>query len=102
MVSKRFTTYIIIFNAIMGLLLYFSSQLLLSSLNDVTISGYDIFSIAVVPAQVSGQVTHPLAWTIPNYPSYALLLFLIGNACLMILWAIKPHRKNLMVVSYTS
>jgi hypothetical protein len=100
MVSKRFTNYLIIFNAIMGLLLYFSSQLLLSSLNDATVSGYDIFSIAVVTAQVSGQVTHPIAWTIPNYPSYALLFFLIGNACLMILWAIKFHGKNLTVASY--
>jgi hypothetical protein len=93
MVSNRLTTSIIIFNVIMELLLYSSSQLMLSSLNEVTMSGYDIFSIAVEPKQVSGQVTHPLAWSIPNYPSYAFLLFVIGNAFFIMIWAIKFNKK---------
>jgi hypothetical protein len=98
MVLNRLTTSIILFNITVGLLLYFSSQLLLSSVKDVAISGLDIFSIAVAPKQVSGQVTHPLAWTIPNYPSYAFLLFLIGNACFIIIAAIKIRRNKKIII----
>ena len=44
--TKRFTAIIIIANVIMGLLLYLSSQLVLSELNGATLSGFNIFSIS--------------------------------------------------------
>ena len=88
--TKRFTAIIIIVNMIMGLFLYLSSQLLLFNLNappqnPVTVAGFNIFTINLQPPQVGSGVILPLVWGIPNYPIYAFVIFLLVNACFVIL-----------------
>jgi len=99
--TKRFTAIILIFNIIMGLLLYLSSQLVLFSLNapsqsPITVAGFDIFSIYVTPPQVGSGVILPLIWSIPNFPFYAFALFLIVNVFFIIkLQRSKESKQNL-------
>jgi hypothetical protein len=97
--TKRFTGIIIIANVIMGLLLYFSSQLVLFSLNappqnPVTVAGFNIFSIYLQPPQVGSGVILPLVWGMPNYPSYVFLLFLVVNACFIIKLLMSKETKQ--------
>jgi len=91
--AKRFTAIIIIANIIMGLLLYLSSQLVLSELNGSTLSGYSITSIGITPKQV-GQVIVPIAMAMANYPFYVFVLFLIVNACFIIKLLISKETKQ--------
>jgi hypothetical protein len=91
--TKRFTAIIIIANVIMGLLLYLSSQLVLSELNGATLSGYSITSIGITPTQV-GQVIVPIAMAMANFPFYVFLLFLIVNACFIIKLLISKETKQ--------
>jgi hypothetical protein len=91
--TKRFTAIIIIANVIMGLLLYLSSQLVLFNLNGATVSGFNIFSIYVTPAQV-GSVIVPIEWLMPNYPFYVFLLLLIVNACFIIKLLNEKSKQN--------
>ena len=79
--AKRFAAVIITVNIILGVLLYLSSQLVLSDFNGSTITGFNIFSIGGAPSQVPGQAYPPIAWSIPNYPIYVLLSLLVVNAC---------------------
>ena len=84
--TKRFTAIVIIANILMSLLLYLSSQLVLTTLSKeaypVTF-GVNIFSIEI--AYAPSQTPVPaLAWLMPNYPSYVFLLFLVVNACFII------------------
>jgi hypothetical protein len=93
--TKRFTAIILVANIIMGLLLYLSSQLLLSELNGSTLSGYSITSIGITPTQVPGQVIVPIAIEMANFPFFAFLLFLIVNVCFIIkLLASKETKQN--------
>jgi uncharacterized membrane protein YhaH (DUF805 family) len=92
--TKRFATIIIIANVIMGLLLYLSSQLVLSELKDATLSGFTLTSIGIAPTQVAGQVTVPIAMVMPNYPFYVFLFFLIVNACFIIKLLISKETKQ--------
>lgn len=87
--TKRFTAITVVANMIMGLLLYLSSQLVLFDLNappqnPVTVAGFNIFTINLQPPQVGSGVILPLAWGIPNYPTYAFATFLLVNACFII------------------
>ncbi len=91
--TRRFTAIIIIANVIMGLLLYLSSQLVLFNLNGATVSGFNIFSIYVTPAQV-GSVIVPIVENMPNYPFYVFLLFLIVNACFIIKLLSEEAKQN--------
>jgi len=79
--AKRFRAVIIVANIVMGVLLYLSSQLVLSDLNGSTITSFNVFSIGGAPSQVPGQAYPPIAWSIPNYPIYVLISFLVVNAC---------------------
>jgi|SRR5208283_1847378 len=93
--TKRFTAIIIIANVIMGLLLFLSSQLVLSELNGATLSGFTLTLIGITPTQVAGQVIVPIAMVMPNYPFYVFVLFLIVNACFIIKVLIsKETRQN--------
>ena len=88
--AKRFTAAIIIFNMIMGLFLYLSSQLMLFDLNSppqnpVTISGFNIFTIYLQPPQVGSGVILPIVWGIPNYPIYVFAPFVLVNVCFIVL-----------------
>ena len=91
--TKRFTAIILIANVIMGLLLYLSSQLVLSELNGATLSGYSITSIGITPTQV-GQVIVPIAMSMANFPFYVFVLFLIVNACFIIKLLISKETKQ--------
>jgi hypothetical protein len=92
--TKRFTAIILIANVIMGLLLYLSSQLVLSELNGATLSGFTLTSIGIAPAPVAGQVIVPIAIVMPNFPFYVFLLFLIVNACFITKLLISKENKT--------
>jgi hypothetical protein len=90
--AKRFTAIIIIANLIMGLLLYLSSQFMLSEINGFVLTGYSLSQIDLAPVQ-TGQVIHPIAMTMANFPFYVLLLLLIVNACFIIKLLISKDSK---------
>jgi hypothetical protein len=88
--TKRLTAIIILTNMVMGLFLYLSSQLVLFNLNSspqnpVTVAGFNVLTIYLQPPQVGSGVILPIVWGIPNYPIYAFGVFLLVNACFMII-----------------
>jgi hypothetical protein len=91
--TKRFTATIIIANVIMGLLLYLSSQLMLSEINGSVLTGYTLTTIGLAPAQ-TGQVIIPIAISMANFPFYVFILFLIVNACFIIKLLISKETKQ--------
>ena len=90
--TKRFTAFILITNVIMGLLLYLSSQLMLSEINGSVLTGYSLTQIGLAPAQ-TGQVIIPIAMSMGNFPFYVFILFLIVNACFIIKLLISKETK---------
>jgi hypothetical protein len=94
--AKGFTAIIIIANLIMGLLLYLSSQSVLTTLSSeaypVTFS-VGIFSIEIGYAPSLNPVPQ-IVWLMPNYPSYVFVLFLIVNACFIIKLLISKESKQ--------
>ena len=91
--TKRFTAIIIIANVIMGLLLYLSSQVMLSEINGSVLTGYTLTTIGLAPAQ-TGQVIIPIAMSMANFPFYVFVLFLIVNACFIIKLLISKETKQ--------
>jgi len=91
--TKRFTATIIIADVIMGLLLYLSSQLMLSEINGSVLTGYTLTTIGLAPAQ-TGQVIIPIAISMANFPFYVFILFLIVNACFIIKLLISKETKQ--------
>jgi hypothetical protein len=95
--TRRFTAIVLIYNVIMGLLLYLSSQSVLTTLSreayPVTFV-VNIFSIEI--AYAPSQTPVPaLAWLMPNYPSYVVILLLAVNAGFIIkLLVSKETRQN--------
>jgi hypothetical protein len=84
--AKRFTAIIIIANIIMGLLLYLSSQSVLTTLSNEAypvIFSVGIFSIEIGYAPSLTPVPQ-IVWAMLNYPVYAFLLLLIVNACFIV------------------
>ncbi len=79
--TTRLTT-VIIANIIMGLLLYLSSQLVLSELNGTTLNGFNIFSISGGRSFENPPLA--LALKVPNFPLYVFILFLLVNAYFII------------------
>jgi hypothetical protein len=90
---KRFTAVIIIANIIMGLLLYLSSQFMLSEINGYVLTGFNLIQIDLAPAQ-TGQVIIPIAMAGANFPFYVFVLFLIVNACFIIKLLISKETKQ--------
>jgi hypothetical protein len=95
--AKRFTAIIIIANLIMGLLLYLSSQSVLTTLSSeaypVTFA-VGIFSIEIGYAPSLTPVPQ-IVWGMPNYPFYVFLLLLIVNVFFMIkLLTSKESKSN--------
>ena len=80
--ARRFTSIIVVVNIIMGLLLYLSSQLVLSELNGATITGFNIFSISGGRSFENPPIA--LALKVPNFPFYVFILFLLVNAYFII------------------
>ena len=88
MVSKRFTTYLIIFNAIMGLLLFLSSQLVLLILNGTIVENIGIYIDYGFPYTDAPIPT--MHAPLPNYPLLVFIFTLIGNA----IFIVSLRRKN--------
>jgi hypothetical protein len=74
MASKRLVVFIIIFNLIMGLLFFVSSQLMLILINQYEGVAY------VGITQIAVGTFRGLVEPYPNLPFYILLLSLISNA----------------------
>jgi len=82
--AKRFTVIVLIANVIMGLLLYLSSQLVLSELNGAALSGFNIFSFSFTVTFPANSTARMAQATIPNFPFYVFLAFLLVNAYFII------------------
>jgi hypothetical protein len=91
--TKRFTAIVLTTNIIMGLLLYLSSQLMLSETKGLVLTGYTLTTIGLAPAQ-TGQVIVPIAMSMVNFPFYVFALFLIVNACFIIKLLISKETKQ--------
>ena len=92
--TKRFTAIILTANVIMGLLLFLSSQLMLSEINGNELTDYSLTQIGLAPAQ-TGQVINPIAMVLANFPFYVFIFFLIINACfIIILLKSKETKQN--------
>jgi hypothetical protein len=94
--AKRFTTIIVIANIVLGLLLYLSSQSVLTTLSNeaypVTFS-VGIFSIEIGYAPSLTPVPQ-IVWSMPNIPFYVFLLLLTVNACFMIKLLTRKESKH--------
>ncbi len=74
MVSNRFVTATIVFNAIMGLLFFLSSEGMMLSL-----VGYQVLGVGTTigcQLPIPMQAAHPI---IPNYPLFLFIFTLIVN-----------------------
>jgi hypothetical protein len=95
--AKRFTTIILIANIIMGLLLYLSSQSVLTTLSREEYPVTFVVHISSIEIAYAPSLTPvpQIAWSIPNFPFYVFILFLIVNACFMIkLLTSKETKQN--------
>lgn len=84
--TKRFTAIIIIANVIMGLVLFLSSQSVLTTLSREEYPVTFIVHISSIEIAYAPSLTPvpALAWLMPNYPFYIFLLFLIVNVYFII------------------
>jgi hypothetical protein len=84
--TKRFTAIIIIANLIMGLLLFLSSQSVLTTLSREEYPVTFVVHISSIEIAYAPSLTPvpALAWLMPNYPFYIFLLFLIINVYFII------------------
>jgi uncharacterized membrane protein YwaF len=78
MASNRLAEFIMIFNLIMGLLFFVSSQLMLIFINQYEGVAY------VGITQITVGTLRGLVEPIPNLPFYILLLTLISNAIFLV------------------
>jgi hypothetical protein len=97
--KKRFPATIIIANIITGLLMYLSSQTMLSQLigtlnNYVRVSGVNFLSFIVGAVQVGSSPIPLVILSEPNLPSYVFMLSLIVNACFIIKLLISKETKQ--------
>ena len=88
-IAKRFPVTIIIANIITGLLMFLSSQTMLSQLsgtmnNYVRVLGVNFWSIYVGAVQVGSSPIPLVIWGELNLPSYVFMLSLMVNACFII------------------
>jgi hypothetical protein len=94
--ANRFTAIIIVFNAIMGLFLFLSNQLVLLDLRGLIIQqvGISFIYTRVNPSDFPPNVNIDTAPQ-TNFPFYVFLLSLIVNVCfLIILQRSKETKQN--------
>jgi hypothetical protein len=89
MVFNRFATYIILFNAIMGLILFLSSQLVLLILNGTIVENIGIYIDYGFPSTFPYAIPTSHA-PLPNYPLLVFIFTLIGNA----IFIVQLRREN--------
>ena len=78
--SKKLMQYMIIFNVVMGLLLFLSSELVLVLLNGRVVAGANIFIDFWYPYS-SSEGPPPSVWLpMPNFPFFVFLFTSIVNA----------------------
>jgi hypothetical protein len=84
--TKRFTAIILIANVIMGLLLFLSSQSVLTTLSGEAYPVTFVVHISSIEIAYAPSLTPvpQIAWSMPNYQFYVFVLFLIVNACFII------------------
>jgi len=75
MLSKRFAYLIVAFNAVMGLLMFLSSQLILLAVTDMIVKRVDFLIYYDVPFRPPTIVIYPL----PNYPLIIFIIMLVVN-----------------------
>ncbi|MGD0203469.1 MAG: hypothetical protein ABSC20_06135 [Candidatus Bathyarchaeia archaeon] len=98
-IAKRFPVTIIIANIITGLLMFLSSQTMLSQLsgtmnNYVRVLGVNFWSIYVGAVQVGSSPIPLVIWGELNLPSYVFMLSLMVNACFIIKLLISKEPKQ--------
>ena len=91
MASKRFTAIIIVFNAIMGLLMFLSSEVILIAFEGKIIQGAGIFIDSAFPYH-SFNAPPTAATPLPNYPFFVLIFALIVNSYFLIRLRSKEQR----------
>jgi hypothetical protein len=84
MLSKRYTTYIIIFNAIILFFLFMSCQLILTALNGKIVKGAGIFIESSFPYSPNATPIPTVTAPLPNYPLLVFIFALIINALFFI------------------
>lgn len=87
--AKRFPVFISVANIIIVLLMYLSSQAVLSQLigtmnSYVRVSGVNFLSFFVGAVQVGSSPIPLVIWSESNLPSYVFMFSLIVNACFII------------------
>jgi hypothetical protein len=97
--KKRFPATIIIANIITGLLMYLSSQAMLSQLigtlnNYVRVGEVNFWSIYVGAVQVGSSPIPMVIWGELNLPSYVFMLSLMVNACFIIKLLSEESKQN--------
>jgi hypothetical protein len=97
--KKRFPATIIIANIITGLLMYLSSQTMLSQLigtlnNYVRAAGVNFWSISVGAVQVGSSPIPMVIWSELNLTSYVFMLSLMVNACFIMKLLISKEAKT--------
>ena len=80
MVSKRFTSYVIIFNAITALLTLLLNQIILITLSGNIVGNIGFFIEYDIPFRPPTMTIDP----IPNYPIFALIFTLTMNTYFII------------------
>ncbi len=88
-ITKRFPATITIANIITCLLMYLSSQTMLSQLigtinNYVRVTGVNFLSFFVGAVQVGSSPIPLVIWSESNLPSYVFMLSLIVNVCFIL------------------
>jgi hypothetical protein len=84
---RAFPVFVSVANILMDFLMYLSSQKMLFDLCSTTYlraSGVSFWSVGVLAVQVGSSPIPLIAYSIPNLPSYAFLIFVTANACFMI------------------
>ena len=82
--SKKFRNYMIIFNAIMGLLLFLSSEYILLFLRGKVIEGVNIFIDWGSPGPIGNYPPTGFPLPLPNLPFFVFLFTSIVNVVFII------------------
>ena len=86
MESNKIAFYAIIFNLIMAILLFTTSELILIEISGYQVNSVDIsiqYSYVLTPSGTPIPMPAPLS--IPNYPLMIFILTLLGNAIFIVL-----------------
>jgi len=89
MASKRLTKYIILFNALMAIFLFLFSQFVLITLDGTIVQGVGIYIDYGFPS-INGEPIPTSHAPLINYPLFAFIFTLIGNAILIL----QVRREN--------